>query len=61
MSDYEEDWSELIRENTRLKAGLKIIIDAGATHGAGWCVAQAKGHLEDLDFDMWPETGKPPR
>jgi hypothetical protein len=47
-------------ENARFKAGLQIIIEAGAAHGAGWCIAQARGHLEDLDFDQWPETGKPP-
>jgi len=48
-------------ENARLRAGLKIIIEAGATWGAGWCIAQARGHLEDLDVDQYPEPGKAPR
>lgn len=43
-----------------LESGLNTIAQAGTLYGGGWCVAQARGHLESLDFDMWPETGKPP-
>lgn len=50
----------LIREVERLTRGLNIIIQAGALHGGAWCVAQALGHRDDLDFDEWPETGRPP-
>lgn len=48
-------------ESARFRAGLEIIKEAGAIHGGAWCAAQARGYLEDLDFDMYPETGKPPR
>jgi transcription elongation GreA/GreB family factor len=46
-------------ENERLRRGLQLVQEAGPIHGGAWCAAQAKGHLEDLDFDEWPETGKP--
>jgi len=51
---------ETLFELERLRRGLQIIIDAGGVHGSAWCIAQARGHLEDLDFDSYPETGKPP-
>lgn len=47
-------------ENERLRYGLRLIQEAGSVHGGAWCVAQAKGFLEDLDFDQYPETGKAP-
>lgn len=43
-----------------LESGLNTIAQAGTLYGGAWCVAQARGHLESLDFDMWPETGKAP-
>lgn len=49
--------SERIAE---LEAGLQLIREAGAIHGGAWCAAQAHGYLESLDYDMWPDTGKPP-
>lgn len=52
--------NKLESENDRFRAGLQIIIDAGAIHGGAWCVAQARGYLHDLDFDEHPETGKAP-
>jgi hypothetical protein len=51
--------AELEVENLRLATGLKTIIRSGLGHGAAWCVAQARGYLEDLDFDAYPETGRP--
>ena len=51
---------KLKEERDRFRAGLQIIIDAGAIHGGAWCVAQARGYLEDLDFDQYPNTGKSP-
>jgi hypothetical protein len=52
--------AEIETENARLKHGLNIIAQAGLIHGGAWCVAQALGHLHDLDFDTYPETGRPP-
>lgn len=49
----------LADERNRFRAGLQIIKEAGAIHGGAWSAAQARGYLEDLDFDMYPETGKP--
>jgi hypothetical protein len=43
-----------------LERGLNIIAQAGTIYGGAWCVAQALGHIHNLDFDMWPETGRPP-
>lgn len=48
-------------ENARLMAGLRIIIENGEQYGTGWCIAQARGYLYDLDFDSYPETGRPPK
>ncbi len=50
---------ELEIENMRLRAGLRLIQEAGLVHGPAWCVAQARGHLLDLDYDAYPETGRP--
>jgi len=51
------EW-EAANEIERLKRGLNIIAQAGSLYGGGWCVAQALGCLNDLDFDAFPETGK---
>jgi hypothetical protein len=51
--------SEAENEIERLRAGLNIIAQAGTLHGAAWCVAQAIGYRDNLDFNEFPETGKP--
>jgi hypothetical protein len=53
------DLNEAQRERDRFKAGLEIIMEAGPIHGGVWCKAQARGHLLDLDYDHYPETGRP--
>lgn len=50
-----------MQERNRFREGLNIIAQAGTVHGGAWCVAQAYGYLNDLDFDQFPETGNPPR
>lgn len=52
--------ADLAEERDRFRAGLLIIKASGAVHGGAWCTAQARGYLEDLDFDMYPDAGKPP-
>jgi len=37
-----------------------LIAQAGALHGGAWCVAQAIGYRDNLDFNEFPETGKAP-
>lgn len=44
----------------RILTGLNVIAQAGDLHGGVWCVAQAIGYRDDLDFDQYPETGKAP-
>lgn len=60
MTDPEEAnrMMAIVNERDRLRRGLSIIVESGAIYGAGWCVAQARGHLENLDFDQYPEDGK---
>ena len=54
-----QEVEDLRLENQRLRAGLSLIVEAGMAHGPAWCVAQARGFLLDLDFDGYPETGRP--
>jgi hypothetical protein len=61
LDDLIPGWREEVSEIRRLRNGLNIIAQAGTVHGAAWCVAQAYGYLNDLDFDQYPETGKPQR
>lgn len=55
----EDEIERLTKERNRYKAGLEIIQEAAPIHGGVWAKIQARGHLLDLDFDMWPETGRP--
>ncbi len=57
--DRLEALKKLEPEVERLRRGLNIIVQAGTVYGGAWCIAQALGHLHDLDFDTYPETGKP--
>lgn len=50
----------LRHENERLRTGLNVIAQAGTLYGGAWCVAQAIGYRDDLDFNEFPETGKAP-
>lgn len=56
-NDYREclkAYAKRCEEVKRLRHGLQLIVDAAIHHGAAWCVAQARGYLEDLDFNQYP-------
>jgi hypothetical protein len=51
--------AELEAEIVRLRNGLSLVMQGAHAYGAAWCKAQARSALFNLDFDAYPETGKP--
>lgn len=54
------DYLAMKAERDRLLTGLNLIAQAGILHGGAWCVAQAIGYRDNLDYNEFPKTGKAP-
>ncbi len=51
-------YGPILQERNRFQATLELIRDSD--YANPWCKAQARGALNNLDFDEYPDTGKPP-